>query len=146
MWTREEHNPNTGPDVLLNLSVSPLSNTFHELPNLMLVGQLFLKSRGSSVICGRVIRGRVLELYQELTDPLVEACILSAIFALRYLSRDLAANVEQIDVSSVVIPREAALTVRVLSIGNLEMDRRNRPQVQCRIRVHTMSPRAHPCH
>lgn len=53
------------------------------------------------MVCGRVIEGRVLELYQELTDSntLEEACILSAIFALRYLSRDLAANVEQIDVN-----------------------------------------------
>jgi hypothetical protein len=55
------------------------------------------------VVCGRVIEGRVLELYRELADSptaaLEELCILSAIFALRYLSRDLAANVEQIDVS-----------------------------------------------
>lgn len=54
------------------------------------------------MVCGRVIEGRVLELYQELTDSLTDtledACTLSAIFALRYLSRDLAANVEQIDV------------------------------------------------
>lgn len=82
VWTREEHDPNAGPDVSLNLS-------------------LFSKSRGTSVVCGRVIEGRVLELYQELTDSptsaLEEVCILSAIFALRYLSRDLAANVEQID-------------------------------------------------
>ena len=54
------------------------------------------------MVCGRVVEGRVLELYPELTDSptasLQEACILSAVFALRYLSRDLAANVEQIDV------------------------------------------------
>lgn len=82
VWMKEEHDPNAGPDVSLNLS-------------------LFSKHRGSSVVCGRVIEGRVLELYPELTDSptasLQEACILSAIFALRYLSRDLAANVEQID-------------------------------------------------
>jgi hypothetical protein len=82
VWTREEHDPNKGPDVLLNLS-------------------LFSKSRGPSVVCGRIIEGRILELYQELTDSptnaLEEACVLSAIFALRYLSRDLAANIEPID-------------------------------------------------
>jgi hypothetical protein len=62
------------------------------------------------VVCGRIIEGRVLELYQELADPptkaLEESCVLSAIFALRYLSRDLAANVEQIDASSFVISRD----------------------------------------
>lgn len=99
VWAREEHDPNAGPDVLLNLSVSLPRNRFHKWRQLRLVGQLFLKSRGSSVVCGRVIEGRVLELYQVLTDALEETCILSAIFALRYLSRDLAANVEPIDVS-----------------------------------------------
>jgi len=82
VWMKEEHGPNKGPDVLLNLS-------------------LFSKSRGSSVVCGRVIKGRVLELYRELADSptaaLEEACVLSAIFALRYLSRDIAANVEPVD-------------------------------------------------
>lgn len=73
------------------------------LRNLRPFDQLLLKSRGSPVVCGRVIGGRVLELYQELSDSpatTLEACILSAIFALRYLSRDLAANVEPIDVGS----------------------------------------------
>jgi len=69
---------------------------------LNLTGQLFSKSRGPSVVCGRIIEGRVLELYRELTDSpsktLEEACVLSGIFALRYLSRDLAANVEPVDV------------------------------------------------
>lgn len=55
------------------------------------------------MVCGRIVEGRVLELYQELADSptkaLEEACVLSAIFALRYLSRDLAANVESIDAS-----------------------------------------------
>ena len=54
------------------------------------------------MVLGRIIEGRVLELYQELSDSpsnaLEEACILSAIFALRHLSRDLAANVESVDV------------------------------------------------
>lgn len=54
------------------------------------------------MVLGRIIEGRVLELYQELTDSpsngLEEACILSAIFALRHLTRDLAANVESVDV------------------------------------------------
>lgn len=54
------------------------------------------------MVCGRVIEGKVLELYRELTDSptdtLLEACVLSAIFALRYLSRDIAANLEQADV------------------------------------------------
>jgi hypothetical protein len=80
------------------------------------------------VVCGRVIEGRVLELYQELTDSptsaLEEACVLSAIFALRYLSRDIAANVEQIDVSFHCDVLEAALTVLILSIGNLAMDKK----------------------
>ena len=65
--------------------------------------QLFSKSRGPSVVCGRIIEGRVLELYQELSDSLSKSledvCVLSGIFALRYLSRDQAANVEHIDVS-----------------------------------------------
>lgn len=68
----------------------------------MLIWQLFSKSRGSSVVCGRVIEGRVLELYRELSDSptnaLEEACVLSAIFALRYLSRDMAASVGPMDV------------------------------------------------
>jgi hypothetical protein len=103
VWTREEHDPNAGPDVLLNLSVSIIRGLSHQRLNLRFVRQLLRKSRGSSVVCGRVIEGRVLELYRELSDSptntLEETCILSAIFALRYLSRDLAANVEQIDVS-----------------------------------------------
>jgi hypothetical protein len=103
VWTREEHDPNTGPDVLLNLSVRLPCDIFYQLWNLRPIGQLFSKSRGQSVICGRIIEGRVLELYQELTDSptnaLEEACVLSAIFALRYLSREIAANIEPVDVS-----------------------------------------------
>jgi hypothetical protein len=76
---------------------------FHRIRSLRPTWQLFSKSRGPSVVCGRIIEGRILELYQELTDSptnaLEEACVLSAIFALRYLSRDLAANIEPIDVS-----------------------------------------------
>lgn len=49
-----------------------------------------------------MIEGRVLELYRELSDSptnaLEEACVLSAIFALRYLSRDMAASVGPMDV------------------------------------------------
>ena len=79
------------------------------IENLRCITQLFSKSHGSSIICGRIIEGRVLELYQELTDSptktLEEACVLSGIFALRYLSRDIAANVEPIDVS----PRSRSL-------------------------------------
>ena len=67
-----------------------------------LIGQLFSKSCDPSVVRGRIIDGRVLELYPELTDSptntLEEACVLSAIFALRYLSREIAANVESVDV------------------------------------------------
>ena len=74
----------------------------HQVWILSLPGQLFSKSRGTSAVCGRIIEGRVLELYRELTDSptktLEEACVLSGIFALRYLSRDLAANVESVDV------------------------------------------------
>lgn len=103
VWTKEEHDPNTGPDVRLNLSVCLLCDPLHQTWNLRLIWQLFSKSRGPSVVCGRIIEGRVLELYQELGDSptkaLEEACVLSAIFALRYLSRDLAANVEQVDAS-----------------------------------------------
>ena len=84
-----------------------------------------MKSRGSSEVCGRVIEGRILELYLELTDSLTkaleEACVLSAIFALRYLSRDLAANVEQIDVRfSCDFTRSYTDGPSSISIGNLE--------------------------
>ena len=96
---RSKHRSRRAPQPF---SEPPLQHV-HWGRNLTLVGQLLLKTRGSSVVCGRVIEGRVLELYQELTDSLTnaleEACVLSAIFALRYLSRDLAANLEQIDVS-----------------------------------------------
>jgi len=102
VWTREEHNPNKGPDVLLNLSVRLPCDVPHLMQNQMFIWQLFSKSHGPSVVCGRIIEGRILELYQELTDSstsaLEEACVLSGIFALRYLSRDLAGNVEPIDV------------------------------------------------
>ena len=102
VWTREEHDPNAGPDVLLNLSVRLPCDMFHSVWILSLTTQLFSKSRGPSVVCGRIIEGRVLELYRELTDSpskaLEEACVLSGIFALRYLTRDIAANVEPVDV------------------------------------------------
>ena len=88
--------------MLLNLSVRLPCDAAYQMRNLSFVGQLFSKSRGRSVVCGRIIEGKVLELYQELTDSptnsLEEVCVLSAIFALRYLSRDLAANVESVDV------------------------------------------------
>lgn len=68
------------------------------------------------MVCGRIIEGRVLELYQELSDSLTksleELCVLSGVFALRYLSRDLAANVEHVDVSLLVIWGELELTER----------------------------------
>lgn len=68
----------------------------------------------------------MLELYRELADSptaaLEEACVLSAIFALRYLSRDLAASVGPTDVSlhCNCFSRSFA-ELRILSIGNLVM-------------------------
>jgi len=82
VWTREEYNPSAGREQPLNLT-------------------LFSKSRDPPVVCGRIIEGRILELYSELSDSptktLEEACVLSAIFALRYLSRDIAANADPAD-------------------------------------------------
>ena len=103
VWTKELHDPNAGPDVRLNLSVCLHCDVLHPTGKLSLTLQLFSKARGPSVVCGRIIEGRVLELYQELSDSLTksleEVCVLSGIFALRYLSRDQAANVEHVDVS-----------------------------------------------
>jgi len=160
VWTREEHDPNAGPDVLLNLSVCIPCDTFHSSVDPEPYGQLFSKSRGASVVCGRIIEGRVLELYRELTDSpskaLEEACVLSGIFALRYLSRDLAANVEPVDVRFRPYSARISTNDRVLSIGSSALDKRcgrahpgSLPQVPPRIHagVRTAGPvRVHSRH
>ena len=99
------------------------------------------------MVFGRIIEGRVLELYEELADSpakaLEEKCVLSAIFALRYLSRDIAANVEPIDASSLRdFAREVGLMVRIFSIGGMAMNRsggqihlRSSPPVPHRIHI-----------
>ena len=126
---------------------------FHSSMDPQPYGQLFCKSRGASVVCGRIIEGRVLELYQELTDspskPLEEACVLSGIFALRYLSRDLAANVEPVDVRLCPYSARIQLTTRVLSTGSSALDKRcGRPHpgglTQVTPRIHAGVRRAGP--
>lgn len=37
LWTKEEHDPDSGPDVLLNLSVSRLYNPFRQPRSLRLI-------------------------------------------------------------------------------------------------------------